>query len=106
MKQLSMRRLPCVLSLHLKRFEHSKEAVKIDSFISFPLQLNMLPYLSAVRGNQTSAEQELSDSGAFQYELFAVINHYGGMESGHYTTFVRHRDQVRQFARRTHRVVY
>jgi ubiquitin carboxyl-terminal hydrolase 22/27/51 len=25
-----------------------------------------------------------------EYELFAVVNHHGRMENGHYTCFVRH----------------
>lgn len=30
----------------------------------------------------------------FRYSLFAVVNHQGTLESGHYTTFIRqHKDQ-------------
>lgn len=51
-KQLSLERLPPVLVLHAKRFEHDgnrkSAAKKLDTFLSFPLEnLNMVPYLTA-----------------------------------------------------------
>lgn len=32
----------------------------------------------------------------YEYDLFAVINHEGQMENGHYTNFARFQDEVRR----------
>lgn len=32
--------------------------------------------------------------GMYEYDLFAVINHEGQMDNGHYTNFARFRDEV------------
>ncbi|XP_052204082.1 ubiquitin C-terminal hydrolase 22 isoform X2 [Diospyros lotus] len=50
LKQMSIRRLPLVLCLHIKRFEHSpvrKMSRKIDRHLQFPFSLDMSPYLSS-----------------------------------------------------------
>ena len=31
----------------------------------------------------------------YEYELFAVVNHEGQMDTGHYTNFARYQDEVR-----------
>ena len=51
-KQLSLARLPPILVLHAKRFEHAggtrATAKKLDTYLSFPLEdLDMAPYLTA-----------------------------------------------------------
>ncbi|KAB1996178.1 hypothetical protein ES319_D13G214000v1 [Gossypium barbadense] len=100
-KQLSISRLPLVLCLHIKRFEHSlirKTSRKIDQYLQFPFALDMTPYLSSsiVRsrfGNRIFAfECENSDSSA-EYEIFAVIAHSGMLESGHYVTYLHVNNQ-------------
>lgn len=59
-KQLTMKQLPIVASFHLKRFEHSSiqdkiSKKKISTFISFPEQLDMTPFMSHKRnGNKNS----------------------------------------------------
>lgn len=59
-KQLTMKQLPIVASFHLKRFEHSSvQDKKISTFISFPEQLDMTPFMSHRRNgnnNQTSPD--------------------------------------------------
>lgn len=101
-KQLTMKQLPIVASFHLKRFEHSSiQDKKISTFISFPEQLDMTPFTSHRRnGNNNSALENMPKNGedtAFtdnRYSLFAVINHEGSLETGHYTAFIRQqRDQ-------------
>eukprot|EP00064_Thunnus_orientalis_P000211 superscaffoldBa00000009_g211 len=76
-KQLTMKKLPIVACFHLKRFEHSaKLRRKITTYVSFPLELDMTPFMAS------------------RYSLFAVVNHQGTLESGHYTSFIRqHKDQ-------------
>ncbi|KAI9827649.1 MAG: hypothetical protein M1819_006938 [Sarea resinae] len=49
-KQLSIKRLPPVLCIQLKRFEHFKtNAAKLEAKLQFPLQLDMAPYTSRVK---------------------------------------------------------
>ncbi|XP_055691431.1 ubiquitin carboxyl-terminal hydrolase nonstop [Lutzomyia longipalpis] len=80
-KQFSMRTLPIVASFHLKRFEHSDLIdKKISTFISFPAELDMTPFMSHKTDGLTD----------FRYSLYAVINHTGTMETGHYIAYVRH----------------
>lgn len=82
-KQLSMKKLPIVASFHLKRFEHSNRLhKKISTYISFPLYLDMSPF-----------KVNIDDDGT-NYCLFAVVNHNGSIETGHYTAYIRQcRDQ-------------
>ncbi|XP_075646649.1 ubiquitin C-terminal hydrolase 22 isoform X2 [Castanea sativa] len=100
-KQMSIRRLPLVLCLHIKRFEHSpvrKMWRKIDRYLQFPFSLDMTPYLSSsiVRnrfGNRIfSVEGDESDINT-DFEIFAVVTHSGTLESGHYVTYLRLRNR-------------
>ncbi|QQP50264.1 Ubiquitinyl hydrolase 1, partial [Caligus rogercresseyi] len=85
-KQLTMKKLPIVASFHLKRFEHSSRFhKKISTRIAFPEILDMSPFVSHIRNNSASPV----NSGSYTYTLFAVINHTGNIEAGHYTSFVR-----------------
>ncbi|XP_065848865.1 ubiquitin C-terminal hydrolase 22 [Euphorbia lathyris] len=100
-KQMSVKRLPLVLSLHIKRFEHStirKMSRKLDCHLQFPFSLDMSSYLSSsiIRnrfGNRIFAfESDEADASA-EFEIFAVITHSGMLESGHYVTYIRLRNQ-------------
>uniref|UniRef100_A0A8C2F513 Ubiquitin carboxyl-terminal hydrolase n=1 Tax=Cyprinus carpio TaxID=7962 RepID=A0A8C2F513_CYPCA len=97
-KQLTMKRLPIVACFHLKRFEHSaKLRRKITTYVSFPLELDMTPFMasskeSRMNGQYLQPVDSLNNDN--KYSLFAVVNHQGTLESGHYTTFIRqHKDQ-------------
>ncbi|KAL2236130.1 UNVERIFIED_CONTAM: hypothetical protein Sindi_1345200 [Sesamum indicum] len=101
LKQMSLNKLPLVLCLHIKRFEHSpirKMSRKIDRHLQFPFSLDMRPYLSSsiVRkrfGNRIfSFEGEETDVST-EFEVFAVVTHSGMLESGHYVTYLRLRNQ-------------
>ncbi|XP_074598990.1 ubiquitin carboxyl-terminal hydrolase nonstop isoform X2 [Brevipalpus obovatus] len=99
-KQLSMERLPIVASFHLKRFEHSNRFhKKISTFISFPQYLDMTPFMASKRGCQSNVNMLNNEcvNGTFnenKYCLFAVVNHSGTIETGHYTCYIRQqRDQ-------------
>eukprot|EP01083_Nonionella_stella_P065520 171761_1 len=93
-KQLSIERLPKVLCLHLKRFEHSESesgslvSSKITAHVEFPfVKLDLTPYLSRrVRlGTRSNAGSKL-------YDLFAFVVHAGqgkNLENGHYITYVK-----------------
>ncbi|KAL3498264.1 hypothetical protein ACH5RR_040996 [Cinchona calisaya] len=101
LKQMSIRKLPLVLCLHIKRFEHSpikKLLRKIDRHLQFPFSLDMKPYLSSsvVRkrfGNRIFASDGDESDINTEFEVFAVVTHSGMLESGHYVTYLRLRNQ-------------
>jgi len=79
-KQLSLRVLPNVLVLHLKRFDAMLQR-KIGLHVAFPLELDMSRYVHETARPPTSEPA--------MYDLYAVINHHGTMNAGHYTAFTR-----------------
>ncbi|KAI7863446.1 hypothetical protein BDF14DRAFT_1844329 [Spinellus fusiger] len=90
-KQLSVKRMPPVLSFQLKRFEHGGAATKIETKVRFPVQLDMTPYT-------TCGKKDLSSSSPSNiYTLFAVVNHQGKLDTGHYTMFAKHRGEWFRF---------
>jgi ubiquitin C-terminal hydrolase len=84
-KKLDLWRMPPILVMQLKRFSYSRHwRDKIDSLVDFPLNdLDMSPYVlsHAPRGT------------APVYDLYAVVNHFGGMGGGHYTAYTRHAEE-------------
>ncbi|KAJ8532448.1 hypothetical protein K7X08_012371 [Anisodus acutangulus] len=80
-KQLLLDKAPSVAAFHLKRFENDGSFVeKVDKHVSFPLELDLLPYTD---NNQINNEE-------MKYDLYAVIVHIGFSScSGHYYSFVR-----------------
>jgi len=74
---------PPVLTLHLRRF--LKNAIgqqKCNTFVPFPLVLDMSPYTAAVT---------MHTGHRLLYGLYAVVQHSGRPRGGHYTAFVRPR---------------
>lgn len=104
-KQMSVRKLPLVLCFHVKRFAHSvirRTSKKLDHYMQFPFSLDMTPYLSSsiIRnrfGNRIFAfegdESDLSGEISSEFEVFAVVTHSGRLDSGHYVTYLRLRNQ-------------
>ncbi|KIK70376.1 hypothetical protein GYMLUDRAFT_32380 [Collybiopsis luxurians FD-317 M1] len=97
-KRLSFRKLPPVLSFQFKRFEHkvsdkSAASRKLDSLVRIPAVLDMMPFTTMV----TSGKETTGPPIMYQYELFAVINHEGQMDNGHYTNFARFDSQWYRF---------
>ena len=95
-KQITIDRLPNVLTLHVKRFDAVNDR-KISDPIEFPgTSLDMAPYLSSCRVRQSSgphaAQGDAMGSAPARpkilYDLTAVVNHSGSMSQGHYTAFV------------------
>ncbi|RWS11041.1 ubiquitin carboxyl-terminal hydrolase 19-like protein [Dinothrombium tinctorium] len=81
-KQLSLWRLPQLLVIQLKRFSFKSLMFreKIDKLVKFPiLGLDLSNYCCS---NRLIQQRPL-------YDLYAVINHYGGMFGGHYTAFAK-----------------
>jgi ubiquitin carboxyl-terminal hydrolase 4/11/15 len=56
-------------------------STKLTNEVNFPVNnLDMSPYVEGDNPEQ------------YQYELFAVVNHMGGLNDGHYTVFIKHSD--------------
>jgi len=100
-KQLSLKTLPPVLCISLKRFEHSHiTKTKIETMIKIPHELDLTPYTSPSiienskreKYNETHPNKKLEKvppNPINLYQLFAVTVHNGGLETGHYTAFVK-----------------
>ncbi|KAF4632661.1 hypothetical protein G7Y89_g5462 [Cudoniella acicularis] len=87
-KQLSIKSLPNVLCIQLKRFKQNNGlASKIDTKVSFPLKLEMFPYTSRARSQDTKQNYELARS--CTYDLQSVVVHVGNLETGHYVSYSR-----------------
>ncbi|KAK9696974.1 hypothetical protein RND81_08G007400 [Saponaria officinalis] len=87
-KKLDLWRLPEVLVIHLKRFSYNRSLKhKLDTFVNFPIHdLDLTKYIA----NKNVSEPQL-------YELYALINHYGSMGSGHYTAHIKLLDETRWY---------
>ncbi|XP_051776389.1 uncharacterized protein LOC114667980 [Erpetoichthys calabaricus] len=68
---------PQILILHLKRFQYrGKKKQKLNTYVKFVVEtLDLSPYLTT-RTNS-------------QYFLYAVVNHIGDLDNGHYTAYCR-----------------
>lgn len=88
-KKLDISRLPSVLIIHFKRFYADPDAIstvykKKQNYVKFPLtDLDMSPHVAP---SEKFRNQKLIDR---RFQLYGVSNHYGTMESGHYTAFCR-----------------
>lgn len=93
-KQHVVSKLPKVLCLHLKRFDAATNR-KIEDFVSFPCRgLNMgqflphwcevlrVPVVSSIDSSEQWVVPEI------RYDLFATVNHFGNLQSGHYVSNV------------------
>ncbi|XP_018495456.1 ubiquitin carboxyl-terminal hydrolase 22 [Galendromus occidentalis] len=93
-KQLTFKKLPLVVSFHLKRFEHSKLLhKKVSTPIAFPQQLDLSPYMAKPEEQEeadpTSTSHDPSFSRPHTYSLFGVVIHQGTLQTGHYTAYIR-----------------
>ncbi|CAH2046171.1 unnamed protein product, partial [Thlaspi arvense] len=80
-KQLTLDNLPLVASFHLKRFKNDGLFMeKIFKHVEFPLELDLLPYMSSNENPEVSTK----------YHLYAMVEHLGsGVSFGHYSAYVR-----------------
>ncbi|GAA87954.1 ubiquitin C-terminal hydrolase Ubp8 [Aspergillus luchuensis IFO 4308] len=84
-KQLRIRKLPAILCMQLKRFEHTfSVSEKLEGKIDFPLSINMLPY--------TTCPQAKVDRSRFVYDLSSAVVHQGKLDAGHYYVYCRQGD--------------
>ncbi|KAJ2842705.1 hypothetical protein GGI22_007459, partial [Coemansia erecta] len=78
-KKFDLWRVPEILVVHLKRFQHSRAwRDKIDTYVDFPL--SDLDLTQTVVGSKGES---------LVYDLYAVCNHFGGLGGGHYTAYAR-----------------
>jgi ubiquitin carboxyl-terminal hydrolase 22/27/51 len=80
-KRLSIKRLPPVLSIQLKRFLHTGSSSKNETRVDFPLVLDMNKY--------TTNGADKKNANPLLYELFGVVCHQGSLNTGHYTCMMK-----------------
>ncbi|XP_078097239.1 ubiquitin carboxyl-terminal hydrolase 8 isoform X2 [Mustelus asterias] len=86
-KKLEIWKLPPILLVHLKRFSYEgRWKQKLQTNVDFPLEnLDLTNYIIGPRNNVK------------RYNLFAVSNHYGGLDGGHYTAYCKNAVKQRWF---------
>uniref|UniRef100_F7FRR5 Ubiquitin carboxyl-terminal hydrolase n=1 Tax=Ornithorhynchus anatinus TaxID=9258 RepID=F7FRR5_ORNAN len=98
---LSLWTVPDVLVVHLKRFQQvGDRLMKFQNMVKFPLtDLDMTPYVVKRGQSGRSLPPQWSpwrcpsrlgrDPEDFIYDLYAVCNHQGTLEWGHYTAYCK-----------------
>ncbi|RXN16444.1 ubiquitin carboxyl-terminal hydrolase 8 [Labeo rohita] len=78
-KKMQIWKVPPILLVHLKRFKYDgRWREKLQTLVDFPLDnLDMSQYVIGPKQNLK------------KYNLYAVSNHYGGMDGGHYTAYCK-----------------
>ncbi|CUM56037.1 uncharacterized protein AC631_04981 [Debaryomyces fabryi] len=74
-KTLNFIKLPRILFIHLARFSMTSMTDKVNKVIKYPLELKFNNYSNNINHEIT-------------YKLVGLINHYGNLKSGHYTSLV------------------
>jgi ubiquitin C-terminal hydrolase len=79
LKRMSIRQLPEVLVIHLKRFRHDWGSSKLNKLVSFPVasDLDFSPFTE--------------EPAASSYRLSGIVQHLGSIGSGHYVAYCRHK---------------
>ncbi|KAE8150426.1 ubiquitin carboxyl-terminal hydrolase [Aspergillus avenaceus] len=81
-KQLRIKKLPAILCMQLKRYEHTfSVSEKLEGRIDFPLSINMLPY--------TTNPHTRGDKSRYVYDLSSAVVHKGKLDAGHYYVYCR-----------------
>lgn len=94
-KKLTITRLPHMLIIHLKRFTNrGLWRDKLNTMIDFPLKnLNLTKYVPPLLPRDAlgpdAPDPTVEVTPPFLYDLYGVCNHYGTLNGGHYTSFVR-----------------
>lgn len=77
---------PKILVIHLKRFSGTRYRTKLDTKVSFPLELSLSSFAANSHGSEKQSPV---------YSLYGVSNHMGGTHGGHYTAYCKHPDTER-----------
>nr|XP_023669613.1 ubiquitin carboxyl-terminal hydrolase 8 isoform X2 [Paramormyrops kingsleyae] len=93
-KKLEIWKVPPILLVHLKRFSYDgRWKQKLQTYVDFPLEnLDLMQYVIGPK------------QGLKKYNLYAMSNHYGGLDGGHYTAFCRNTTRQRWFKFDDHEV--
>lgn len=89
--KLSLWTLPDILVIHLKRFRQvGEQRHKLTTLVHFPLWgLDMAPHVAKrCRGSKWGPWKHTNQESShcnFLYDLYAVCNHHGSLQGGHYT---------------------
>ncbi|ESO05471.1 hypothetical protein HELRODRAFT_77618, partial [Helobdella robusta] len=84
---------PSILTLHLKRFQQTIMSLKkLSKHVTFSEILDMAPFCSSLAQNVKPNEDKVL------YSLFGVVEHSGSLRSGHYTAYVKVRDDIKDTA--------
>ena len=85
-KQMLVFSPPAVLTLQLKRFQQTLQGVKkVNKHVAFPLQLDLAAFCSST----AVAMPNMELGSQVLYSLYGVVEHSGGLRSGHYVAYVR-----------------
>ncbi|XP_054834235.1 ubiquitin carboxyl-terminal hydrolase 43 [Eublepharis macularius] len=93
--KLSLWTLPDILVVHLKRFRQvGEQRHKLTTLVHFPLRgLDMAPHVAKrSRGSKWGPWKHINSESCpsnFLYDLYAVCNHHGSLQGGHYTAYCR-----------------
>lgn len=97
-KSLKIKKLPPVLSIQLKRFEHNllnDTSAKIQTPVTTPLFLDITRYTADYdlakyqeENPQMGKNDTYTDTNKI-YELFTVVSHIGSVNTGHYIVMVK-----------------
>lgn len=93
-KKMQIWKVPPILLVHLKRFKYDgRWREKLQTLVDFPLDnLDLTQYVIGPKHNLK------------KYNLYAVSNHYGGMDGGHYTAYCKNPVKQRWFKFDDHEV--
>jgi ubiquitin C-terminal hydrolase len=116
LKRYSIKRLPNVLFLMLRRFEFNYDTMtkfKVNDYCSFPIDLDMSPYCQEVitrnellkemdekslsvedlnEEQQIILNREITKS-YYQFKLKGIVVHQGTADAGHYYCYIQNREQ-------------
>lgn len=107
-KKITITRLPEVLIVHFKRFEMNGSGyiTKKDTFVTYPVDevLDLTSYWPDVGTSVNPNVEPLMDKAReqlvlstlptrnqqspFRYKLYGVVEHFGNLSTGHYTSYV------------------
>ena len=86
LKKIQIYKLPEYLIVHFKRFSHQgrNSSRKISKTIEFPLEnFDMSQYCKELANKSLKSCEKIS------YNLYAISNHIGSLNGGHYTAFCK-----------------
>ncbi|XP_069481068.1 ubiquitin carboxyl-terminal hydrolase 8 isoform X2 [Ambystoma mexicanum] len=93
LKKIEIWKLPPILLVHFKRFSYEgRWKQKLQTCVDFPLEsLDLSHYVIGPKNN-------------LKYNLFAVSNHYGGLDGGHYTAYSKNANRQQWYKFDDHEV--